>query len=131
MLKLSIRAKRLRQPRFDRNTRQEKTSRPCRSASRQPQPRTGTLAAHVLPEFEQLGRASAGGGGEAAGAVDEPALLDEPAEVLLVEPQAHEGFDRPLQLRQREGLGKQLEHDGPIRQLAAQPAEGARRDAAM
>src|SRR5690606_5314594 len=89
------------------------------------------LAAHVLAKLEELRRASARRGREAPRALDQAALLDEPAEILLMEPQPDERLDRALQLRQREGLGQQLEHDRPIRELPAQSAERARRDAAV
>src|SRR5690606_8426786 len=99
------------------------------SAPRQAQPGARTLAAHVLAEPEELRRTAAGRGGEAARALDEPALLDEPAEVLLVEPQPDQRLDGTLQLRQRERRRQELEDDRAVRQLAAQPAERARRNA--
>ena len=84
---------------------------------------------HLAAEAEQLGGPAAGGGLEPAGALDEGAALDEPAEVLLVEADAGQGLDRPLQLQQGEGLRQQLEHQGPVPELAAEAPQRGGEDA--
>ncbi len=67
----------------------------------------------------------------AAGLLDQPLLLDEPAEILLVQPHAGQRLDRALQLQQGESGRHQLEDDRPVFDLAAQPADRGREDPAM
>ena len=66
--------------------------------ARQPHPRRRALAQDLAAEAEQLGRPAAGLDVELAGAFDQAAVLDQAAEVLLVQPNAGQGLDDALEL---------------------------------
>src|SRR5689334_524006 len=68
----------------------------------------------LAPEAMELGRPAAGAGGNGAGLLDQALLLDQAAEVLLVQRSAGQRLDPALQLAQREIGRHQLEHDGPV-----------------
>src|SRR5690606_1527888 len=66
-----------------------------------------------------------------AGLLDQSLLLDETAEVRLVQADAGQSLDRLLELEEGEGGWHQFEDDRPVLDLAAQAADGGREDAAM
>src|SRR5688572_29264026 len=76
---------------------------------------------HLFAEPEQLGGAATGGLFEPPRRLEDAAILDQAAEILLVQAHAGERFHGALELEQRECLGQQLEHDRTVLQLAAQP----------
>src|SRR5262245_21534487 len=87
----------------------------------QPHPWRRALAQDVAPEAEQLGRAPSGLGVELAGPLDQAGVLDQTAEVLLVETHAGERLDDPLELEQGEGGRQELEDDRAVLELPTQP----------
>lgn len=84
-----------------------------------------------MAEAEQLGRPSDGVGGHCASLFNEFLLLDEPAEVLLVDQPACERFNTALQLQQGELGRHQLEYHRAVFDLGAQPRDPGCEDAAM
>src|SRR5260221_2632230 len=82
-------------------------------------------------EAEELGGPAAGRRRHAAGLFDQPLLIDQPAEVLLVKTLSGERFDGTLELKQREGWRHQLEDDRAIFDLRPQPGKAGGEDAAM
>ena len=66
---------------------------------RQLGPGDGALEQHLAPEPEQLGRPAAGRVGNLAGFLDQALLVDQPAEILLVQPLPGERLDGALQLQ--------------------------------
>src|SRR5436190_11431620 len=91
----------------------------------------GALEQHLAAEAHEPRRPAAGRGADLAGFLDQTQLLDEPTEILLVQPDTGERLDGALQLQEREGWRHQFEHDRPVLDLAAQAAERRRQDAAM
>src|SRR5206468_1982 len=85
----------------------------------------------LAAEAHEPRRPAAGRGADLAGFLDETLLLDEPAEILLVQPDTGECLDGSLQLQEREGWRHELEYDRPVFDLAAQAAERRRQDAAV
>src|SRR5216683_2884197 len=79
-------------------------------AGAQAQSRGRALQQYLAAETNQPRRPAAGGGADLAGFLDETLLLDQPAEILLVQPGAGKRLDGALQLQQREGGHHQLEH---------------------
>ncbi len=65
------------------------------------------------------------------GILDEVLLLDEPAEVLLVDEQARQGLDAALQLKKGEGLRQHLENHRAVFDLGTQPGDAGGEDAAV
>ncbi len=51
-----------------------------------------------MPEAEELGRTTTGIRHQLPGALDQPTLLHQTPEVLLVQPHPGQGLDHPLQL---------------------------------
>ena len=92
-----------------------------------PTPGRRPLPQHLPAEAKQLGRPAAGAGVDPTGPLDEPGLLDQPAEVLLVEADPREGLDDALELEQGEVGGSSSKTTGRYLQLAAQPASAVAR----
>src|SRR6267154_41499 len=110
-----------------------KSSRHGRYAPPGAQAQTGSraLEQHLAAKADEARRPAAGRRADLPGFLDEALLLDEAAEILLVQPDTGERLDGALQLQQREGRRHQLEHDRPVFDLAAQAAERGRQDPAM
>ena len=66
-----------------------------------------------------------------AGLLDELLLLDEAAEIGLVQRKPGDRLDAALQLQEREDGRHQLEHDGIVFDLRPHPRDAGREDAAM
>src|SRR5258705_13967627 len=73
-----------------------------RAGERQLGPGSGALGDDAAAEAEELGRATAGRRGDTAGLLDETLLVDETAEILLVETPPGERLDGALKLEQGE-----------------------------
>src|SRR6266446_7663213 len=86
---------------------------------------------HFPTEAEELGRPAPGPARHAPGAFDQALAFDQTAEILLVQTDAGESFDGALQLKQRKFGRHQLEDDGTIFHLAAQPSHGGGKNAPM
>src|SRR5579864_5245027 len=106
----------------------EKLSRP---SDRQPRARIGPLAHDFAFETHELGGPPAAFRRDLPGFLDQALLLDEAAEILLMELEAGEGLDRALQPQEREAFRHQLEDDRAIFDLGPQPCDRGREDAAM
>src|SRR5258707_15291705 len=102
-----------------------------RARQRQLGPGDGALDEDLAAEAIELGRAAAGLGRDRAGLLDEALLIDEAPEILLVEPPPGERLDGTLQLQEGKGGRHQLEDDGPILNLGAQPRYPGGEDAAV
>ena len=63
--------------------------------------------------------------------LDQILLLDQPPEILLVQPSPRQRLHGLLQLQQGELGRHQLEHDGPVLDLGAQPRDAGGQDATM
>ena len=84
-----------------------------------------------MAEAKQLGGPPDRICGHCAGFLDQVLLLDQAAEILLVQPATGQRLDAALQLQQGEGRRHQFEHDRPIFDLGAQPRDAGGEDAAM
>src|SRR5207248_4574505 len=91
----------------------------------------GTLEQHLAAKAHEPRRPAASRRADLAGFLDKTLLLDQPAEILLVQSDAGERLDGPLQLQQREGRRHQLENHRPVFDLASQTPERRRQDPAM
>ncbi len=94
-------------------------------------PATARSARNGVAEAEQLGRPPDGIGGHCASFFNEFLLLDQPAEVLLVDQPACERLNTALQLQQGEFGRHQLEYHRTVFDLGAQPRDAGRENAAM
>ena len=91
----------------------------------------GAFEQDFAAKADEARRAAAGLGADPAGFLDQALLLDQAAEILLMQPHAGQRLDRALQLQQRKRRRHQLEYDRAIFDLAAQPADRGREDAAV
>src|SRR6516164_4996975 len=80
----------------------------------------GAFPQDLPPEMEQFSRAAPGRRRELAGALDQALILDQTAEILLVELDAGNGLHGSLQIKQREASRHQFEYDRAVLHLAAQ-----------
>ena len=71
----------------------------------QAQARSRAFQQDFAAKADEAGWAAAGLGADPAGFLDKALLLDEAAEILLVQPHSGQGFDRALQLQQRKEGG--------------------------
>ena len=101
------------------------------SCQRQLAARDRPLRHHVAAEAEQLGRAATGLRGDFPGLLHEVLLLDQPAEVLLVQAPSGQRLHRVLQLEQREAGRHQFKHHRAVFDLGAQTRDPGGEDAAM
>src|SRR5947209_4233865 len=85
-----------------------------RAAERQLAAAEGALEHDFAAESVELGGAAAGFGRDRAGLLDQALLVDQAAEVLLVQRPAGQRLDRALQLQQGEFFGHQFEHDRTV-----------------
>ncbi|MDV7390008.1 hypothetical protein RZS08_01590, partial [Arthrospira platensis SPKY1] len=89
------------------------------------------FAQHLATEAEQRSGPTAGSHLDAIDALHQPAALDQATEVLGVQTVAGQRLHHPLQAGQGEAFRQQLEHHRAVLQLAAQPPQRGRQDAAM
>src|SRR5690349_9618717 len=106
-----------------RQTRLRSKRRAASGGGAQAQAGGGSFEQYLAAEADEAGRAAAGAGADLAGLLDQPLLLDETAEILLVQPRPGQCLDRALQLQERKGGRHQLEHHWTVFDLAAQPAD--------
>src|SRR5262249_24871208 len=106
-----------------------RASRSARARERQLGPGHRALKQDLAAEPDQLGRTAAGLRRNLAGVLDQALLIDQPAEILLVEPLSGERLDGALEGKQREALRHQLEDDGAVLDLGPQPRDAGRQDA--
>jgi hypothetical protein len=74
----------------------------------------GAFAQHVSAEPEQLRRPAACLPAEAGGAFYEPAVFQQAAKVLLVQPDSRKSLQDPLKLKQGKFGWEQFEHYRPV-----------------
>ena len=87
-------------------SRESRLSRLCHTTpGAQPQPGCRPFEHDLAAEAHEPRRPAAGLRADAAGLLDQALLLDQAAEVLLVQPHAGQRLDRALQLQQRERAG--------------------------
>jgi len=78
-------------------------SRPGRPApSAQPQTWRRALEENLAPETHKPSRSAAGFGADPTGFFDQTLVLDQPSEILLMQPYSGKRLDRALQLQQSE-----------------------------
>src|SRR5690348_12359145 len=119
MLGMSITGVKLRLRRFRGATRSDRTGKRKLAAAE------GALEHDLAAEAVELGRTTARPGGDRAGLFDQALLVDQPAEVLLVQASSGQRFDCALELQQGERLGHQLEDDRPVLDLGAQASDAS------
>src|SRR5258708_6590774 len=102
-----------------------KSSRHGRYAPPGAQAQTGSraLEQHLAAKADEARRPAAGRRADLPGFLDEALLLDEAAEILLVQPDTGERLDGALQLQQRDGQRHKLAHDRTVFTLATQAAD--------
>ena len=103
----------------------------ARRGARRRRPGAGAFEQNLASETHQSGRPSAGLDADPAGFLDQTLVLDEAAEILLVQPHPQKRLDGTLQLQQGERRRHQLEHHRAVFDFAAQPPDRGGQDAAM
>src|SRR5499426_483766 len=105
-----------------------KTSRRARA---QAQPRRGALLHDLAAEAEQRRRPPPGRGRGFAGRLDQGRGFNQAAEILLVQVAPRDRLHGALQLGEGEFARHQLEYDGTVFELGAQPRDRGGEDAAV
>src|SRR5262249_1024652 len=101
-----------------------------RRARAQPQPRRRALLHDLAAEAEQRRGPPPGRGRGLAGRLDQGRGFNQAAEVLLVQVAPRDRLHRALQLGEGELARHQLEYDGTVFELGAQPRDRGGEDAA-
>src|SRR5271166_4140005 len=91
----------------------------------------GALLSDSSAEAIGFGGATASVRNGLAGFLDKLLLLDQSAEIRLVNVKPSNRLDAPLQLQQRENRRHKLEHDRVVFDLGAEPRNSGRKNSAM
>src|ERR1700730_14593593 len=102
-----------------------------RAGERQFGPDDSSLKQHLAPEPDQLGRTATGLRRNVTGILDQSLLVNQPTEILFVQPLAGERLDGALERKQREARRHQLEDDWAVLDLGPKARDAGRKNAAM
>jgi hypothetical protein len=80
---------------------------------------------------KQLGRPTGGPACNVACRLDEPLFLDQPAEILFVQPSSGESFERPLKLQERKAQRHELKQHWTVFDFGPQASYAGGKDAPM